>query len=127
MGSLFSINSKKIQTPSKANYSLVPVVADENRLEDATLTLRPVAHKYKSVWAYDDYIIGSSLIEILGESWEKYVNNKDYKFNVSMPSYKGGQLEFEAYFSEVRFELSIMNDDPNLRVYTGFTITWIEY
>lgn len=126
MASIYSVGGVSVQTPTKSTYNLIPVVSDENRLENADLTLRPVAAKKKSTWTYD-YIIGSSLIAILGESWEKYVNNKTYKFAISMPSYKTGQLTFDAYFKEVQFDLILNNDDPNLRVYSGFSITWIEY
>lgn len=126
MASLYSIGGKRVQTPSSSNYNLIPIVADENRLENADLTLRPVAHKYKSTWTYD-YIIGSSLIEILGESWEKYVSNKKYKFRVSMPNIRGGQLEFDGYFAEINLTLVLMNDNPNLRLYSGFSLTWVEY
>ena len=126
MASIYSVGGVSVQTPTKSTYNLIPVVSDENRLENAYLTLRPVAAKKKSTWTYE-YIIGSSLIAILGESWEKYVNNKTYKFAISMPSYKTGQLTFDAYFKEVQFDLILNNDDPNLRVYSGFSITWIEY
>lgn len=122
----YKVGNTTVQTPSKATYNLVPVVSDENRLENADLTLRPVAHKYKSVWSYD-YIIGSSLIAILGESWAKYVADKTYKFTISMPSYSTGSLSFDAYFKEITFDLVLNNEDPNLRVYSGFNITWIQY
>ena len=123
----FKINGVKVKSPSSVEYNLVPIVADENRLENATLTLRTVAHKHKAIWYYEDYILGSDLRKILGESWEKYVNNKDYKFSVSMPSYDGNELTFEAYFSEVKFKLELWNDNPDLRLYSGFSITWVEY
>lgn len=126
MSSLYSINGVSVQTPSKATYNLVPIVSDENRLENADLVLRAVANKYKAVWQYD-YILGSSLIAILGETWEKYINDKTYKFTISMPSYKGGQLSFSAYFKEIQFDLVLNNDNPNLRVYSGFNMTLIEY
>lgn len=126
MGVICKVNNTQVQTPTSIDYELTPVVTDENRLEDATLTLRPVAHKYKAVWTYD-YILGASLITMLGESWEKYVDDKTYRFRVSMPSYKGGQLEFDAYFKAVTFKLVLWNSDPNLRVYSNFSMTWIEY
>ena len=122
----YKIDGVVVATPSKASYNLVPIVSDENRLEDATLVLRAVTNKYKTVWSYD-YIVGSSLIAILGESWEKYVSNKKYSFGISMPSYGNGSITFNAYFKEFNFNLIVNNENPNLRVYSDFSITWIEY
>lgn len=126
MALLFSINNIKVGEPDDYDYELTPVVTDENRNEQAKLSLRPVAHKHKSTWTYN-YILGDTLIKILGESWEKYVGNKTYKFNISMPSYSGGQLEYQAYFKAINFKIAVWNDNPNLRIYSGFTMTWIEY
>lgn len=126
MAPVFKINDKVVRSPEFNGYELTPVVADEERNENGDLLLRAVTKKYKNTWPYG-IIVGRELIEILGESWDKYVGNKTYKFKISVPNVNGGQLEYYAYFKAITFDLIIWDDDPNLRVYDNFTMTWIEY
>ena len=126
MDGSYAIDGVPVRAPSKATYNLIPIVSDENRLENADLVLRPVAHKHKLTWTYDN-LIGSALINILGSSWEKYTANKTYKFKVKAPNYKAGSIEIYCYFAEIKFDLVLDNPDPNLRFYSGLTMTWIEY
>lgn len=126
MAIVCKVGGVDIPPPKSIKYNYIPLTTDEERNEQGELYVRPLAHKRKVAFEYE-YILGKDIKSILGKSWEQYESSKVYKFDVSYPGANGSQETIKAYFSELNFNLEIWNDNSDLRVYSGFSVTWIEY
>lgn len=122
---IIKVNGVYMPSGESVTYSLVVMTKNENTLESGDLTYDYVTKKIKVTIDYSE-IRGNELIAILGKSWFMNQGDSNYTYSCEVLMPDDSKVNGNFYFTTSDIKLDVWDNDKNGRIYSGFSITWIQ-
>lgn len=122
---LIKVNGVSFPIGTTVVYSLVNITANENTLESGYVEYDFKRSVVKVTINFDN-ILGSELNAVLGKSWYLNQGNSNFTYDCVITMPDDSTVTGKFYFTTSDITLDTWDDNANNRIYTGFSITWIQ-